>query len=85
MHKTLIEQHPLNLSPQFRKNAQNVNKVKGGKCKKGPFSYFKRIYFYLLVKNEKKKSFFQKKGYVAEIKCCNKSENKSSREVKSRK
>ena len=67
MHKTLIEQHPLNLSPQFRKNAQNVNKVKGGKCKKGPFSYFKRIYFYLLVKNEKKKSFFQKKGMLRKL------------------
>ena len=61
MHKTLIEQHPLNLSPQFRKNTQNVNKVKGGKCKKGPFSYFKRIYFYLLVKYEKKSHFFKKK------------------------
>lgn len=49
------------------KKCPNVNKVKGGKCKKGPFSYFKWIYFYLLVKNEKKKSFFQKKGMLRKL------------------
>ena len=72
--KHLTEQRS-KLLPQLQKNNQNVNKVGGGNCNRGPLSHFQWRHIDILEKN-KQKHFFSKKLKVAGYKCCNKFENK---------